>query len=191
MQRILIASPLLVLASVLAACAPRAKSLEDYRMPTEEPAPASLTEVAASAIPPADCPVTTTGILSFEAPEPFSPAAPWDRFFWFGSEQLWTALPEDGVWSGLPKTPDGYTQKIMWWSVLYSLPDEPKPALTVSGHRLDGDAPPLRFYGATNAMADDIGKAMLTGVEFPTPGCWRVIGEYKGAELIFIVWAAP
>lgn len=164
-------------------------------MPTEEPAPASLTEVAgtatAAAVPPADCPVTTTGIPSFEAPDPFSPAAPWDGIFWFGSENLWTALHADGVWSGLPKTPDGYTQKIMWWSVLYSLPDELQPALEVSGTRLDADAPPLRFYGATNAMADDIGEAMLTGVEFPTPGCWRVVGQYKGAELIFVVWVAP
>ena len=178
-----------------ASCATNEKSLEDYRMPTDVPAPASLTEIAetstASSIPPADCPVTTTGILSFEAPAPFSPKAPWPGIFWFGSEGLWTALHENGVWSALPNTSDGYTQKIMWWSSAYSLKDEPQPDLVVSGRRLDADAPVLRFYGATNAMADDIGEAMLTGVEFPTLGCWEVTSQYKGAELTFVVWIAP
>lgn len=178
-----------------ASCATNEKSLEENRMPTDVPAPASLTEIAetstASSIPPADCPVTTTGILSFEAPAPFSPKAPWPGIFWFGSEGLWTALHENGVWSALPNTSDGYTQKIMWWSSAYSLKDEPQPDLVVSGRRLDADAPALRFYGATNAMADDIGEAMLTGVEFPTLGCWEVTGQYKGAELIFVVWIVP
>jgi hypothetical protein len=79
----------------------------------------------------------------------------------------------------------------MWWSSLYDLPKELEPALVVTGRRLDGDSPPLRFYGATNAMADDIGDAMLTGVDFPTLGCWEVKGEYKGNELTFTVWVAP
>ena len=91
----------------------------------------------------------------------------------------------------MPENPGGYTQKIMWWSSLYSLKDELEPALIVSGKRLDGESEPLRFYGATNAMADDIGKAMLTGVEFPTLGCWEVTGQYKKSEIKFIVWVAP
>jgi len=189
---------LLFLASLLAGCAPafdQAKTLEDYRMPTDVPEPSSLTETAktevASLIPPADCPVTTIGILSFEAPKPYSPIAPWESIFWFGSEHLWTALHNDGVWWGLPLNPDGYTQKIMWWSSLFNLPEELEPALVVTGRRLDADAPALRFYGATNAMADDIGEAMLTGVEFPTLGCWEVTGQYKKTGLTFVVWIAP
>ncbi len=74
---------------------------------------------------------------------------------------------------------------------MYSLPDEPQPALVVTGRRLDAEAPALRFYGATNAMADDIGEAMLTGVEFPTLGCWEVQGQYKKTSLTFVVWIAP
>jgi len=188
----------LVLGSLVIGCVPNeveVKSLEDYRMPTELPVPSSMTEAAqtatASSIPPANCPVTTTGILSFEAPAPFSPKAPWPGIFWFGSEHLWTALHENGVWDSLPKSPDGYTQKIMWWSSLYSLPDEPKPALVVTGRRLDGEAPALRSYGATNAMADDIGEAMLTGVKFPTFGCWEIQGQYKKTSLTFVVWITP
>ena len=188
----------LILSLVLAGCAPRkgeAKTLEDYRMPTDVPSASSLTQTAqtevASLIPPKDCPVTTSANISFKAPEPFSPIAPWKGIFWYGSEHLWTALNTDGVWSKLPENSDGYGQKIMWWSSLYSLKDELEPELVVSGKRLDGEAEPLRFYGATNAMADDIGEAMLTGVEIPTLGCWEITGQYKESEISFVVWVGP
>ena len=164
-------------------------------MPTEVLEAPALTQTVeaeiASRIPPKDCAVTVAGKPAFEAPEPYSAIAPWEGISWFGSDHLWTALHNDGVWWGLPLNSDGYTQKIMWWSSLYSLPDEPEPALVVTGRRLDGEAPALRFYGATNAMAKDIGEAMLTGVEFPTLGCWEVRGEYKKTSLTFVVWIAP
>ena len=191
-------SILLILSLVLAGCVLRtgeSKTLEDYRMPTDVPSASSLTQTAqtemASLIPPKDCPVTTSANISFKAPEPFSPIAPWKGIFWYGSEHLWTALNTDGVWSKLPENSDGYGQKIMWWSSLYSLKDELEPELIVSGRRLDGEAEPLRFYGATNAMADDIGEAMLTGVEIPTLGCWEITGQYKESEISFVVWVGP
>jgi len=191
-------SILLILSLVLAGCVLRtgeSKTLEDYRMPTDVPSASSLTQTAqtevASLIPPKDCPVTTSANVSFKAPEPFSPIAPWEGIFWYGSENLWTALDTNGVWSKLPENPDGYGQKIMWWSSLYSLKDELEPELIVSGRRLDGEAEPLRFYGATNAMADDIGEAMLTGVEIPTLGCWEITGQYKESEMSFVVWVGP
>jgi hypothetical protein len=137
------------------------------------------------------CPVTLPADPVFKAPEPLSADAPWPGIFWFGTEHLWTALDTNGVWEGLPKNPDGYTQKIMWWSSLFSLRDELEPALVVFGRRLDAEAPALKFYGATNAMADDIGEAMLTGVNFPTEGCWEVTGQYKKTGLTFVVWIAP
>ena len=188
---------ILILAPFLVSCAPGAKvkSFEDYRMPTVVPVASELTATAqaeaAGLIPPENCPVTTAENVYFRAPEPFSPTAPWDGIFWYGTEGLWTALDQAGVWAKLPKTSDGYTQKIMWWSDSYVLKDELEPALAVSGQRLDAKAEPLRFYGATNAMAEDIGEAMLTGVEFPTLGCWQVKGEYKNSELTFVVWIAP
>ncbi len=191
-------SILLILSLVLAGCVLRtgeSKTLEDYRMPTDVPSSSSLTQTAqtevASLIPPKDCPVTTSANVSFKAPDPFSPTAPWKGIFWYGSEHLWTALNTDGVWSKLPENSDGYGQKIMWWSSLYSLKDELEPELVVSGRRLDGEAEPLRFYGATNAMADDIGEAMLTGVEIPTLGCWEITGQYKESEISFVVWVGP
>jgi hypothetical protein len=197
MRRLYVLLSILILLSFLISCAPsaRVKTLEDYRMPTVVPAASELTATAqteaAALIPPADCPVTTLENAPFIAPEPFSPTAPWEGIFWYGIAGLWTALHTDGVWAKLPKTSDGYTQKIMWWSDSYVLKDELEPALVVSGQRLDAKSEALRFYGATNAMADDIGEAMLTGVEFPTLGCWEVKGEYKNSELTFVVWIAP
>jgi hypothetical protein len=184
--------------AILAGCAPRAqqvKSFDDDRMPTEVLEAPALTQTVeaeiAARIPPSDCPVTTSAEPAFGAPEPYSTVAPWEGIFWFGSDHLWTALHDDGVWAGLPLNSDGYTQKIMWWSSLYNLPDELEPALIVEGRRLDGTAPPLRFYGATNAMAKDIGEAMLTGVDFPTLGCWEITGQYKKTGITFVVWIAP
>ena len=189
----------LIVTSLLVGCSSltRAKTLEDYRMPTDIPTTTELTVTAqtemAASLPPEDCSVTTaTKNVAFTAPDPYSPDAPWDDgFFWFGTKGLWTALHMDGVWKGLPDNPHGYTQKIMWWSKLFVLEDEPEPALVVTGRRLDAEVPPLQFYGATNAMAGDIKTAMLTGVDFPTLGCWEVTGEYKKSQLTFVVWIAP
>ena len=204
MQRLYFTLSILVLTSLLSGCAGNAAAESNEIPPTSVPEKAEPTAVpkvistdppskseTVPHDPPADCPVTTTGILSFEAPAPYSPSAPWHNQFWFGSEHLWTALPANGVWSGLPNNPEGYTQKIFWWSTLFSLKDEPEPALVVEGERLDAKAPPLKTYGATNAFASDIGEAMLTGVDFPTAGCWEVRGQYKKTELIFVVWVAP
>ena len=189
---------ILLIIAVLAACSPVAqvKDIEDYRMPTDVPTGPELTATVQAEIeaatPPKDCPVTTLATdPSFKAPGPYATDAPWENMFWYGSHGLWTALHKDGVWQGLPDNPTGFTQKIMWWSDLFVLENELEPALVVSGKRLDADAPPLNFYGATNAMADDIKTAMLTGVDFPTRGCWEITGQYKKSELKFVVWIAP
>lgn len=198
MQRLHILTSLVVLASMLIGCSPQAqiKNIEDYRMPTDIPTGEELTATVQADIeastPPKDCPVTTAADnAGFQAPEPYAADAPWEGLFWYGREHLWTALHTDGVWKGLPDNPTGYTQKIMWWSDFFVLEEELEPALIVTGRRLDADAPPLKFYGATNAMADDIKTAMLTGVDFPTLGCWEVTGQYKKSELKFVVWIAP
>src|SRR5690349_22571947 len=83
-----------------------AKTLDDYRMPTDVPSSSDLTATAkaeiAVSIPPADCPVTLPSIPAFKAPEPYFADAPWHGIFWYGQEHLWTALPTNGVWEDLP-----------------------------------------------------------------------------------------
>ena len=179
----------LILTSLLAGCAPsaNAKSLGDIQGSTDMPA---LTETVPS-VPPDSCPVTVPQDPPFTAPEPYSPSAPWPGWFWYGSEELWVALSTDGIWSGLPLNPQGYTQKIPWWRQGYIWNEELEPDLTVTGERLDADAPPLIASRATNAYAEDIGSAMMMGVDFPTLGCWKITGNYRDAELSFVVWVTP
>ena len=137
-----------------------------------------------------NCPVTQPPELPFTPPSPYSQHAPGNNF-WYGTDSLWTAVPENGVWSALPHNPAGYTQKVLWWRKGYSPTDEPEPQLFVTGRRLDAPAPPLNVSKATNAYALEIGSAMLVGVDFPTLGCWEITGRYAGIELSFVVRVAP
>ena len=139
--------------------------------------------------PPRTCPVTRPSDPPFTPPVPYPESNPWE--FRYGSADLWTAVPQDGLWAGLPHNPEGYTQKVFWWREGYSWSDEPEPELVVTGRRLDDSAPPLNVSRATNAFASDIGSAMLVGVDFPTLGCWEITGSYGGHDLSFIVWVGP
>ena len=188
MQRLTLPLSILIFSALLIAC--KGETPATPTKPTEKVEPTSTSKSISNDLP-ADCPVTLPGKIPFEAPEPFSSTPPWPNFFWFGSDHLWTVLTTNGSWSHLPLNPEGYTQKILWWSDRFSLKDEPEPALVVTGKRLDEKAPPLKTYGATNAFADDIGEAMLTGVDFPTHGCWEVTGQYKETDLSFVVWISP
>jgi hypothetical protein len=192
MHRLYFTLLILVLSSLPTGCVGNAGAQSNEVMLTEPPQkvePTTIPEVVPQDYP-ADCPVTTNA-TSFEAPAPYSPDALWPSEFWYGSEHLWTSLPANGVWAGLPKNPEGYTQKIFWWSSLFSLKDELEPALMVFGERLDAEAPPLNVSKATNAFSKDIGDAMLVGVDFPTLGCWKITGQYKKTVLDFVVWVAP
>lgn len=185
---------ILILASLLTACAGNAVAQANEAASTSAPEktePTAIPEVVSKS-PPTDCPVTTAkSSPSFEAPEPYSPSAPWEGIFWFGSNHLWTALQADGVWSGLPLNPGGYTQKLVWWNDGYIWDEEPEPDLTVTAERLDASAPLLVTSRANGVYADDMGSAIMAGFDFPTLGCWKITGQYKGAELSFVVWIAP
>lgn len=199
MQRLYFISFLMV-ASVLAGCTASANAQSENikaavndtptTLPKKPTAIASATPETVPGEPPATCPITMPKDPSFTPPHPYDSMG-FKGQFWFGSAQLWTAIPADGLWFGLPENPEGFTQKIFWWSDLFSLQDEYEPELIVTGQRLDAKAPPLNASRATNAFGDDIGDAMLTGVDFPTLGCWKITGRYKGTDLSFVIWVAP
>lgn len=184
----------LILATLLAGYAPSAVAqpaeVRTLENPTStDPAELPTTEFV-SQEPPASCPITVP-----QAP-PFVPPAPYDALgiegsFWYGSNSLWTAVRQDGIWWGLPNNPSGYTQKVFWWREGYVWTEEPEPDLLVTGERLDAPAAPLVGSKGTNAYASDIGSAMLVGVDLPTLGCWKITGKYGDAELSFVVWVAP
>ena len=119
-----------------------------------------------------------------------------DSHFWLGTEKLWIALPKSGsVWSWLPRHSRGpgsptWTNKIFWGSVDFDYHKKGDYDLKVTGRRLDGDAPPLLVDRVTNALSEP-NDAMLTGVYFPTPGCWEITGDRRGQKLSFVVWVYP
>ena len=100
-------------------------------------------------------------------------------------------LGSDATWYALPHRKDGYGQKVFWWSQSFDVATDPYPAFTVIIEQLDVPSSPIVVAEqATNASAD-FGTAMLTGVEIPNLGCWKVTGQYNDAELSFVVWVAP
>lgn len=86
------------------------------------------------------------------------------------------ALPDGSSYAEI--NPDGSIEaKLGWWR---SAPGR----LAITGKRLDGPAPALRAavpsgYGSRGFQA--------SGVTFPTPGCWRVVGSAGRARLTFVV----
>jgi hypothetical protein len=200
MQRSCFFLSILILAALLAGCAPRAAAAPDevraLENPTatefaERPTPIpSITPEVVPHDPPASCPITVP------QDPPFTPPAPYDSLgfegeFWYGSNSLWTAVRQDGIWAGLPLNPGGYTQKVFWWREGYVWTEEPEPALTMTAERLDAPAPLFMSSKATNAYASDIGSAILSGVGLPSLGCWKITGTYGNSELSFVVWVAP
>jgi hypothetical protein len=103
----------------------------------------------------------------------------------YGNGELWVvSLPEDGVvradsW-GYIRSDGSIDVKFGWWRVTPG-------ALSISGRRLDGEAPPLQVsipdgYGSSGFQA--------TGVIFPTEGCWEVTGVVGDATMSFVTFVA-
>jgi hypothetical protein len=142
---------------------------------------------------PKTCPVSKPPVRPFVPPSPY-PAKTSRDSFWFGTVKLWTSLPADGTWSGLPHyTPSDPTfrQKLFFWRQGYTLRSELPPHLAVTGRRLDASAPPLGADKANAGWQGNEPPFMVTGINFPTLGCWEVTGEYHGDRLTFVVWLAP
>lgn len=174
---------LISLAILAAGCASGA-SADDAPVTT----PASLGGDARSA-----CALTIPPQPGFVPPPPY-PAQPPPLYdaVWYGSAELWTMLNVNGeAWHDLPRHGGSLTQKTLWWREGYSAFEEPTPAISVTGRRLDGPAPIVQTDGpGTNGLRADIGAFMLVGVEIPTPGCWELTGRYGDAELSYVVWAS-
>ena len=139
---------------------------------------------------PDDCPITRPQTPRFVPPKPYSESGP-NGEFWYGSNELWTALWPDGTWHSLPKGEAGYVNKVVWFREGYVWTEEEKPELAISARQLDGEAVVDKFIHATNGYHPDYNSFMLTGIELPALGCWEITGEYNGNSLSFVVWVAP
>ena len=131
-----------------------------------------LLALPASAV--AQCPVT----LPSSSPVSVPSDEPANSYAWYGSEALAVRLRSDGVWRGMGPE-HHYRDKLWFWRRGYSPREEPAPRLTIDGLKL-GDAKPDRLHiaEATNAFGPGWAR-MLTGMEFPSPGCWQVAVTYE------------
>jgi hypothetical protein len=73
----------------------------------------------------------------------------------------------------------------LWKAGFDGLKDS-KPDITVVLKRLDADTPTLKSRGGTSAHFDST-WAMLTGVLFPTEGCWEITASNDGHSLTFVL----
>ena len=139
---------------------------------------------------PKTCSVTKAADRPFVPPPPHS-ERPAQGQFWFGTNRLWTRLPETGAWIGLGHyTTDDPTfrQKLFFWRQGYDAHAETREKLIVSGKRIDALAQPLQTDGPGTGSwkADD--QFLVTGINFPTIGCWEITGRFGNDELTFVVW---
>jgi hypothetical protein len=136
------------------------------------------------------CPVTTPSNPPFVPPAPYEVNAGEARF-WYGTNDLWTQLPANGAERGLPYTEgEGYSNKLGLWKQGYDGTKEPQPDIIVVVKRLDITMPLTSSRGGTNAFFDGT-WAMLTGVTYPTAGCWEVTSYHGGHTLTFVVSVQP
>jgi len=135
------------------------------------------------------CPVTTPPEPPWLPPVPYKANAG-QGAFWYGSDTLWTKLGAEGVWKGLPRRDNGYFNKLVLWQEGYDWRKEPKPDIFLVLRRLDAQAPLAISRGGTNAFIDGV-WTMLTGVIFPTEGCWEVTSYHDGTTMAFVVLVQP
>lgn len=128
---------------------------------------------------------------------------------WYGTEALATQIPANGVW---PTTGPGalIAVKLVWRSAGF-LPGQ-EIGLHVTIENLAGGPVTATASRATNeypvgdpgGLSDADIRAllreaetsadswrMLTGMDFPDAGCWRITGEYLGQALSFVVETVP
>ena len=117
----------------------------------------------------------------------------------YGSEALAVALPADGTWA-ITGPNARIAVKLFWRSAGFRPGMEQN--LKVEIVNLGGGPNDAVVKDTTNANSvpedwemsqfDDAwqdGWVMLTGIDFPSPGCFEITGEYLGQSLTFVVEA--
>jgi hypothetical protein len=114
-----------------------------------------------------NCPVSP---ITTERPENDNTAA------WSGT---WYRSPNGEIWAsepGLRKLREG-GDKVLWVKPFGS-------KLTITGKRLDGDAPPLK---ATAPDGYEMFDYQASGITFPTAGCWEIAATAGKTNWRFVV----
>lgn len=142
------------------------------------------------------CPVTQPMDPAFETPPGFPsvPAFGGLGAFYAGNQNVWVTVTP-GPWH-LPHWETGYRQKIFWWTDSYqrepgTLLEPPVPTVEVSGHRLDGPSNPMIVTGTNPGGGGEMGSFLVSGVNFPTTGCWEITARIDDSAMSFVVEVEP
>jgi hypothetical protein len=139
------------------------------------------------------CPITRPPDPPFVPPAAYAFSKPNPSFFSYGTDTLWTELQLDGKWGAFGKEGDGwvYETKLTYWHRGFDWRKD-KPNLTVTGKRLDGDAPTVTAADANAVFLpskDAAGRMTLLAIL--TLGCWEITAHYEGHDLSFVVSVEP
>lgn len=142
---------------------------------------------------PEACPVTKSPAQPFVPPPPYWRGNGSDQF-WYGTEALWTLVGVSGTWNirgNVLESKNAYRTKLTYWRRDFDWQKD-KPELTVVAKRLDGKAP-IVFADHANAVfvTRDNKPAMMTGIDIPSFGCWKITAQYRSSELSFVVSVQP
>lgn len=133
------------------------------------------------------CPRTLGSPAVF--PEPWPQAATW-----YGSEGLAVILTPGGTLS-TTKPGASLAAKYFWYSRGLASGGEiegyqpgSESEFTGKVERLDDGPNDAVMSEPTNAGGASLGAwTILTGVHFPSPGCWKITGAFRGQTLSFVV----
>ena len=107
---------------------------------------------------------------------------------WYGSKDLAVRLPKSGIW---PTTQRGHSisVKLFWYIDGFVAGEEDR--FVGSIRRLDPGDNDAVLSQPTNAGGASLGDwTVLTGIDFPSAGCWEVSGNFNGKKLRFVVETA-
>jgi hypothetical protein len=91
-----------------------------------------------------------------------------------------------------------FRQKIVWWRDGLDADADLRGRFQITGKRVDSPAPPLLSDPVSGVNGGEIEHGIvkgppfiMSGVNFPTLGCWEVTGGFDQDELTFVIWLAP
>lgn len=150
---------------------------EELASPDPEP---TTTTTAAVAVVPDGCGATIPE-EAFMPPGDLPPTRT-DGKVWYGTDELWTAIPANGI---------SDFQKSTWWSSNFpGSAEEPHPEIEVTYRLLGDESETLTNSNAIVASTPDEGSYMSVGFQPDLQGCWEVTATYKEATLTYVYYSA-